>query len=46
MNINLGLLLITVILLFFGIIDFEKASLCILSIVCFFLYDIHKELRK
>ena len=46
MNINLGLLLITAILFFFGFIDFEKAALSIMSIACFFLYDIHKELRK
>lgn len=46
MNINLGLLLIAVLLFFFGYTDFEKAVLSIMSIACFFLYDIHKELRK
>lgn len=45
MKINLVLLLITAILFFFGYTDFEKASLSVMSIVCMFLYDIHKELR-
>lgn len=46
MNINIAMLTITAILFFFGFIDFEKAVLSIMSIACFFLYDIHKELRK
>ena len=46
MNINLFLLLITAVLFFFGYVDFEKAVLSIMSIACFFLYDIHKELKK